>query len=697
VTAGRCAATVLLVAFSTTVLVLATPAPTATAVGEPAALQRQWTMAAGRAVKIEVRKDGWYRVARARLKREGADVARPDRLRLYADGKEVPTRIDRGSVEFYGQALDTPSTDTRTYWLVPGATPGPHIRPVTARTQRGSGFARSFPFALERKYRTIYSTLQNGERQNYFGDMIYSKPTTLALRVRDQAERTGVLDVAVQGLSTRSHRIKVVLNRAGLGMIAFNAQANVSRRFVLPRGLLHEGANSLTLTSVGGDADVSFIDTTRLTYPRQYRAEHDALRFSLRRNSTGWVTGFSRSNVTVIDVTRPASPRLLRPTVRRSSGRFAAVIAPSPRARLLLALTKPAQPAAVERNRVSHWHEPGGADLVIIAHRRFFPQLARLKAYRERQAMKVGLVDVEDLYDEFTFGAHNPQAIKAFLARAATQWRPAPRYVILAGDATSDPRNYLGQRARDFVPTKTVDTEYMETASDDWFADLDSDGVPEMAVGRLPVRAGAEAAGIVDKIIAYDQQSAQPSRQALLVSDTGFELATNSLRQLLPSGTSAVTVNRGDGPTDSAIRVRILDALKGGPSVVNYYGHGAVDVWTGAGLLKSADAASLRNAGDLSLFVMMTCLNGYFIEPKTQSLAEALLRAPHGGAFAVWASSGLTEAGDQIRANEELFRQLAASESPRLGDAMVRAKSVIRDPDVRRTWIFFGDPLTRLR
>jgi hypothetical protein len=381
VTAGRCAATVLLVAFSTTVLVLATPAPTATAVGEPAALQRQWTMAAGRAVKIEVRKDGWYRVARARLKREGADVARPDRLRLYADGKEVPTRIDRGSVEFYGQALDTPSTDTRTYWLVPGATPGPHIRPVTARTQRGSGFARSFPFALERKYRTIYSTLQNGERQNYFGDMIYSKPTTLALRVRDQAERTGVLDVAVQGLSTRSHRIKVVLNRAGLGMIAFNAQANVSRRFVLPRGLLHEGANSLTLTSVGGDADVSFIDTTRLTYPRQYRAEHDALRFSLRRNSTGWVTGFSRSNVTVIDVTRPASPRLLRPTVRRSSGGFAAVIAPSPRARLLLALTKPAQPAAVERNRVSHWHEPGGADLVIIAHRRFFPQLARLKAY----------------------------------------------------------------------------------------------------------------------------------------------------------------------------------------------------------------------------------------------------------------------------------------------------------------------------
>ena len=93
----------------------------------------------------------------------------------------------------------------------------------------------------------------------------------------------------------------------------------------------------------------------------------------------------------------------------------------------------------------------------------------------------------------------------------------------------------------------------------------------------------------------------------------------------------------------------------------------------------------------------MTCLNGYFIEPTIPSLAEALLRAPQGGAFAVWASSGLTVPGDQIRANEELFRQLGGAQSPRLGDAMVSAKSVIQDLDVRRTWILFGDPVTRLR
>jgi hypothetical protein len=306
-------------------------------------------------------------------------------------------------------------------------------------------------------------------------------------------------------------------------------------------------------------------------------------------------------------------------------------------------------------------------------------------------------VDVEDLYDEFSFGSHGPGAIKAFLARALTQWRPAPRYVLLAGDATSDPRDYLGYPSRDFVPTKTVDTQYMETASDDWFADFDGDGIPEMAVGRLPVRTAAEAAAVVDKIIGYEQAPRAAAREALLVSDTGFESATDSLRALLPATTTAATVNRRDGPTDAAVRGRILTELNRGPSVVNYYGHGSVDLWTGAGLLRSADARALANAGSLSLLVMMTCLNGYFIEPKTQSLAEALLRAPGGGAVAVWASSGLTVPTDQVRANEELFRQLRAAESPRLGDAMVRAKSVVGDPDVRRTWILFGDPLTRLR
>ena len=685
------------VALVATGLVLASSTATAKVSSEPATLERQWAIAAGSAVKIDVSKDGWYRVTRSRLRRLGASLTDPSRLRLYADGNEVPMLIKRDGIGFYGQGLDTPSTDTRTYWLVRGAAGGLRIPAVGAQTGRRSGFARSFPFTLDRKYRTLYSTVQNGDRQNYFGTVIYSKPTTFVLKARDVAGSRGVLEVVAQGLSQKDHRITVTLNGRALGTMAFGPLDYASHRFSLPSGVLHEGANSLVLTALGGDTDASLIDTTQVTYLRRYRAEDGSLRFSLPSGVVGRVTGFRRPSVTLIDVTRPSSPRLLRPSVGPWHGGFAVFIAPAQRGRKLVALTTPAKPAASARNRPSNWHGAGGADVVIIGYRRFLPQLARLAAYHEGQGLKVALVDVQDLYDEFTFGAHDPEAIKDFLARARAEWHPAPRYVLLGGDATSDPRNYLHQPARDFVPTKTVDTQYMETASDDWFADFDNDGVPEMAVGRLPIRTKTEAAVVVDKIIGYEQGPAPASHQALLVSDTGFEPATASLSKLLPSATSTVRVNRSDGPTDAAVRGRILEVLNGGPSVVNYYGHGAVNIWTGAGLLQSNDAAALRNAGHLSLFVMMTCLNGYFIDPLRPGLAEALLRAPYGGAFAVWASSGLTEPTDQIHANEELFRQLAATSSPRLGDAMVRAKSVIRDLDVRRTWILFGDPLTRLR
>jgi len=677
-------------------LLLASATATATTPGETPALERQWALAAGAAVKIEVPKDGWYRVPRARLKRAGADVAALGRLHLYADGKEVPIRINRGAVEFYGRGLDTSSAGTRTYWLVSRSAGALRIPVVAAGTERRSGFARSFPFTQERKYRRLYSTAANGDRQNFFGPVIFAEPTTLILNARGIARRSGTLEVVVQGLSHRAHKVAVALNGSTLGTILFDPLAHVSHRFRLPRGLLRAGANSLTLSSRGGETDASFIDTIRLTYPRLYRAERGALRFSLPAGAAGRITGFSRPFVRVVDVTQPTAPRLLQPSVRQWGSGFAALIAPGSHGRRLLALTTAAEPAAVVRNRPSQWHAADGADVVTIGFRNFLPQLARLHVFHEQQGLKDVLVDVQDLYDEFSFGAHDPDAIKAFLTRARAKWRPAPRYVILAGDATSDPRNYRHSRASDFVPTKTLDTQYVEAPSDDWFADFDNDGVPEMAVGRLPVRTPAEAATVVDKIIGHAQASAPAPREALLVSDTGFEPATESLQKLLPSGTSAVRVNRSEGPTDAAVRGRILNVLNQGPSVVNYYGHGAVDIWTGVPLLDSGDAAGLHNGSRLSLFVMMTCLNGYFIEPKTQSLAETLLRAPHGGAFAVWASSGLTTPGDQIRANEELFRQLAAIDAPRLGDAMVHAKSVIQDLDVRRTWILFGDPVTRL-
>jgi hypothetical protein len=100
----------------------------------------------------------------------------------------------------------------------------------------------------------------------------------------------------------------------------------------------------------------------------------------------------------------------------------------------------------------------------------------------------------------------------------------------------------------------------------------------------------------------------------------------------------------------------------------------------------------------LTVGLLMTCLNGFFQDPTAEGLAEALLEAPAGGAAAVWASTGLTMMAPQSVMHQELIRRLfGADEAPRLGDALRAAKAATDDPDVRATWVLFGDPTMRVR
>jgi hypothetical protein len=126
-------------------------------------------------------------------------------------------------------------------------------------------------------------------------------------------------------------------------------------------------------------------------------------------------------------------------------------------------------------------------------------------------------------------------------------------------------------------------------------------------------------------------------------------------------------------------------------------GHGSVEVWTGDPILSASDAADMNNGERLPLFVMMSCLNGYYQDPVRESLAESLMRADAGGAIAVWASSGMTEPGPQLEMSKALYQQLFAGQSVTLGEAIMKAKSSSPDLDVRRTWILFGDPTLRIR
>jgi hypothetical protein len=144
-------------------------------------------------------------------------------------------------------------------------------------------------------------------------------------------------------------------------------------------------------------------------------------------------------------------------------------------------------------------------------------------------------------------------------------------------------------------------------------------------------------------------------------------------------------------------RAEVQNALNTGQLLVNYLGHGSVEVWSGDGLLDDISAAALTNGARLPVFLTFDCLNGFFHDVYTQSLSETLLLNSQGGAVAVVASSALTDATPQAQLDRSLVKALFQSGGTALGDALVQAKASIKARDVRRTYLLFGDPLLRLK
>jgi len=673
-----------------------------------AAAVQQADLAGKPAVKVSIKQEGWYRITQAQLVAAGISTSTDvKKFQLFVDSQEIPIIVGGGNsrgfdpsgyIEFYGQGLDTPSTDTRVYWLVVGQQPGLRIKSFTGLS--GGSAGDSFQYTVQRKDRLFYrSEIQNGDAENFFGAFIYYQPTDQALTVNRIAPSANTtLEIALQGFNAGPHQVQVSLNGAIVGTLSFNDRVRQVFTLTAPQALLTEGANKVTLQALAGNSDFSFVDYIKLTYAHKWEAENNALKFTAPGSSIVTLNGFSGGNIRVVDVTDPKAVQelLAKPAQGNATPTSITVVTPGGGARSLLAFVDTKQASKIAANKPSSLRlSSNQADLVIIGAGDFSSSLQSLQALRQGQGIQTMLVDVEDVYDEFSFGQKSPNALKDFLSYARTNWTKAPRYVLLGGMASFDPRNYMGLGNTDFVPTKIVMTEHLETASDDWFVDFNNDGMPEMALGRLPARNADEAARMVQKLVNYDQ--AASGAGVLLVADMnkGFDFEHNNdlLKSIVPGTTAVQDLRRASDPQ---AKQTLLTALNQGKKLVNYTGHGSVDIWE-ASLLTSTDAAGLANAQKLSLVVAMTCLNGYFFDERFESLAHALVNAQNGGAVAVWSSTGLTEPDPQSLADQELFRQLFAGASVRLGDAALKAKSVITDSDVRRTWVLIGDPTMRFK
>jgi hypothetical protein len=686
-------------------------------------VKKQKLLAASNAIKINVKDAGWYRISQPQLISAGLDpAADPRKFQLYLNGKQqaiLVTGQDDGSfdpqdtVEFYGEGLDTPYSDQQVYWMLTSSKAGKRIK-SSFSSAPPSGII-SFPQTVQRKDRTIYfAALKNGDAENFFGALVNTTQVDQALQISNldvNSTAEALLEISLQGVtddpdSAMDHSVAVSINGYALNPIIFDGQELMKQQFQIPNSWLSEGQNTVTLTAQEGAQDVSLVESIRVTYSHTYNADNDSLICTVPGKSEIKIGGFTQPQIRVFDITKPNSIREISRNVIQEGTTYAIVVSVNKGAeRTLLALAenKIATPAAIKMNNPSSWNDAANAaDGLYITHADFIGPVTSLQQFRQSQGMSVALVDVEDIYDEFNFGVPDPSAIKTFLNTASSKWSVAPHSVMLAGDASFDPRNYLGFGAYDFVPTGTVATSTGETASDDWFVDFNDDAHPDMAVGRIPSRTVQEASDTINKIIQYEQTPPGGSwdQQVMMVADNNdtvdFESASSDLASAIPANISVTNVFLGQSDPSTA-RSQILNGIENGQLIVHYLGHGSVEVWAEEDLLTSPDAEAFTNGLRLPLVIALNCLNGYFHDVFTNSLAEAFMRNPNGGAVAVWASSGFTETSRQTSMDRAFLQWLFNPDEPlSLGEAIFRAKQITIEGDVSRTWILFGDPLSRI-
>ncbi len=166
----------------------------------------------------------------------------------------------------------------------------------------------------------------------------------------------------------------------------------------------------------------------------------------------------------------------------------------------------------------SDLHSPVDADLIYIAHPDLIPPLAPLVEMHRTNGLRVEVVRVDDIYDEYSGGRLDPAAIRNYLYHAFTDYVGDPfTFVTLVGDATYDYRDaenrYEGPKWRDF-PQAMLPAAYLLdpstipyfVASDNYYATLSEDeDLPQVALTRLSARESAQIETVVEKLIAYPE------------------------------------------------------------------------------------------------------------------------------------------------------------------------------------------------
>lgn len=692
---------------------------------------------AGNTAKLAIRETGVYFLSFAEIGRllnmnpaQTAALADKFRLALTNRGKPVAYSLHGTSgILFYAEAPDGIYASENIYWLSMGKGSAMAVRQQAPLVD---------PTGAETFKRTV-----RAETNRYAATTIFTDPETdywvwdyLIAGTAGQdrktyplaspglaADETAILTVRLVGGSESAadpdHHVLITLNGTVVGEHRWNGTAVQDLGFTVAATCLADGDNTVEVTSLldaGVPYSVVIVDRFELSYPSFYLADDDRLTFSADDASDSFeeesrrallAGGFSTPNILVLDITNPKTPAQVRtsPPVELAGG-YAVAMRPASHAQYFACTLESLAPVAdaYPDQKSSLTSRRNEADYLVITPPELRAAAEALAEYRSDRSLKTMVVDLEDIMDEFNDGIQSPWAIHSFLSFTHRFWDQPPAYVALLGSGTYDYKGYQ-THGDNLLPVVMAGTPHGLFASDNRLADIEGfDGLPDLAIGRIPAVTEEEALNYLDKMAAYEASlGAEWRSRMLLLADkpvpgADFGEDSNDLTYVLPESLTVEKIYR-PGLTRDMARSRFIGGLNTGAAFANYFGHAGYDRLASDGLLTLSDIDALTNAERPAVMTLMTCLAGVHEMPGFRFLGESLVVAP-GGAAAVWSASGLSE-HLQSTILAESFYQDDFTASPRtigalVGAALQRLNVTHPGTFMLDVYTLFGDPALRI-
>jgi Peptidase family C25 len=732
--------------------------------------------------RLELSAEGVYGVSYEELAAAGLPAGdwASDRLALTDRGEPVPLTVDDGGdgrfgpgdrLELVGHRLAGADsfydeyTDANVYWLRFDAPPQAASPPSPPAPAADAAPARD-ALEVREHFEEDRLLLRFGpDADSTMSDSWYwaklthldDKPFTVSFDLADRdatSPRPLALRVQLRGWSKQKdktdpplpdHHVELLLNGQPIGAAEWDGQLAYTVEIpAIPADALRPGANVLALRvpvrrpKEGADPviDVTMLNWVEIRYPRAAALGAAQAVVHLADGAGPQVVGLTTAAKTGLQVFAGDGRRLA--TTDETSGGRRLHLVPVPAGESTLY----AVPAGalrsldgVARGHLPHLRErTAQVDYLIIAHPSLIDAVEPLAAFHRRRGLTVEVVDVDEIYDAFSGGIVDPRAIRDFIADAYRRRpKPAPRFVLLVGDASWDPKNLQADddnyadwtyRAgettrfvkngstpyarsergqRDLVPTWHYRSFEGHAASDNWFVSVDGDDfAPDLAIGRFPVATPAEVSAIVEKTIRYAESAdVGPWRRRILWitnEQSNYQMLSDRLADRYARlGFEPSRVYPGpEPPAGTTHRDVLLHALAEGNLVVHFFGHGGRYIWRTAAadlhhqsdLFTLEDVDRLPATDRLPIVLSMTCYSAPFDHPTADSIGEKLLRAPERGAVAVLAASWRNVPTID-------FSQLVLDEMIRpgtLGEAIERAKAKATREEPVQMYNLLGDP-----